>query len=59
MADHAEARNQPRSAQRFRRQSQDAFDQADVVLGALNEAATTTLQAAAEDEGAAKTEATG
>jgi two-component system chemotaxis response regulator CheB len=59
MADHAEARKQPRSARRFRRQSQDASDQAEVVLQALSEAAANTLQTTVEDEETVKTEAAG
>jgi two-component system chemotaxis response regulator CheB len=59
MADHAAARRQSRSARRFRHQSQDAIDQADVVLEALNQAALGTLQMTAEDEPVAESEATG
>jgi two-component system chemotaxis response regulator CheB len=44
MADHAEIRQQPRSARRFRNQGKDASDKANVVLAALREAAGNTLQ---------------
>jgi two-component system chemotaxis response regulator CheB len=50
MADHAEARGQPRSARRFRHQGEDASNQADVVLEALQAATANTLQTTAGDE---------
>lgn len=50
MADHAEARGQPRSARRFRRQAGDASTQAEVVLEALRDATANTLQTTAGDE---------
>lgn len=59
MADHAEARQQPRSARRFRNQARDASDQADVVLAALHDAAATTLQSVADDDEVAEREAAG
>jgi two-component system chemotaxis response regulator CheB len=59
MADHADARGQPRSARRFRRQAEDAADQAELVLQALNQAATNTLQTVADDEEPTKAEAAG
>ncbi len=58
MADHAEGRNQPRSAGNFRRQAEDASQQADVVLEGLRGAAGSTLRELAEDEGLEQ-EATG
>jgi two-component system chemotaxis response regulator CheB len=59
MADHAEARQQPRSARRFRNQGKDASDQANVVLAALREAAGSTLQTLADDDQLTEREATG
>ena len=52
MADQSEERDQPRSAQRFRRQADDASAQADLVREALAHAAEGTLRAvpAGEDE---------
>jgi CHASE3 domain sensor protein len=57
MADHAEARQQPRSARRFRNQAKDAADQANDVVSALRQAAQNTLQTVADDEAAADKEA--
>jgi len=59
MADHAEAREQPRSARRFRNQSRNASEQANVVLAALREAADDTLQGVIDNEETADSEATG
>src|SRR5205085_1150527 len=59
MAAHAEAGGQPRSARRFRRQAQDASDQAEVVRQAVSYATTNTLETLAEDGEALKTEAIG
>ncbi len=50
MADQADAHDQTRSARRFRRQADDASQQADLVLEALSGAAANTLQSLAEDE---------
>jgi two-component system chemotaxis response regulator CheB len=50
MAEHAEARQQPRSARRFRSQARDAGDQADLVLEALSQATATTLRSVAGNE---------
>jgi two-component system chemotaxis response regulator CheB len=44
MADQAEKRGQARSARRFRRQSQAASEQAEIVRQALSRAAGTTLR---------------
>jgi two-component system chemotaxis response regulator CheB len=57
MADHAAARQQPRSARRFRNQAKDAADQANDVASALRQAAQNTLQTVADDEAAADKEA--
>jgi hypothetical protein len=57
MADHAAARQQPRSARRFRNQAKDAADQANDVASALRQAAQNTLQTIADDEAAADKEA--
>jgi two-component system chemotaxis response regulator CheB len=59
MADHAQAREQPRSARRFRKQARDASDQANVVLAALHDAARNTLQSVADSDELADREATG
>lgn len=58
MADHAETRGQDRSARRFRRQAENAGDEADIVLRALKEAAGGTLQSIPSDEEMAEQEAT-
>ena len=50
MANHAVSRDQPRSARRFRGQAQDASDQAELVLDALQRAASTTLRAVSDGE---------
>lgn len=50
MADHAEARGQPRSTRRFRRQGEDASEQAERVLEGLHAATANTLQTTAGDE---------
>ena len=57
MAHQAEARQQPRSAHRFRNQAKDASEQADVVLIALGEAARSTLQSVADSDDVAQREA--
>jgi two-component system, chemotaxis family, protein-glutamate methylesterase/glutaminase len=54
IADHAEARQQPRSARRFRRQASDASEQADVVLASLRDAAGTTLQRVVDSDDVAE-----
>jgi two-component system, chemotaxis family, protein-glutamate methylesterase/glutaminase len=59
MADHAQARQQPRSARRFRDQAHDASDQADVVLTALREAAGNTLLSVADGADQIKQQAAG
>ncbi|MGN6167822.1 MAG: chemotaxis protein CheB [Solirubrobacteraceae bacterium] len=59
MADHAEARQRPRSARRFRNQAKDASDQANVVLAGLREAARNTLQSLVDDDEVAEREAAG
>jgi two-component system chemotaxis response regulator CheB len=59
MADHADVRQQPRSARRFRNQAKDASDQANVVLAALREAAGSTLQSIADDQEVTEREAAG
>jgi hypothetical protein len=58
MADHAASRGQTRSARRFRSQAEDASDQAELVLDALQRAASTMLRAVSEgeDEGHAEAE---
>jgi two-component system, chemotaxis family, protein-glutamate methylesterase/glutaminase len=50
MAQQAEVRNQPRSSRRFRRQSQAASDQAELVRKALTGAAATTLRRVGEGD---------
>ncbi len=50
MAKQAERRGQPRSARRFRRQSQAASEQAEIVRQALTGAAGTTLRRVAEPD---------
>ena len=57
MAHQAEARQQPRSAHRFRNQAKDASEQANVVLIALREAARSTLQSVADSDDLAQREA--
>jgi two-component system chemotaxis response regulator CheB len=59
MADHAQVRQQPRSARRFREQAQDASDQANVVLAALREAAGNTLLSVADGADLVQHEAAG
>jgi two-component system chemotaxis response regulator CheB len=59
MADHAQARQQPRSARRFRHQAKDASDQADAVLEALHEAADNTLRSLADTDDVVERRATG
>ena len=59
MADHAQARQQPRSARRFRHQANDASGQADVVLGALHEAADNTLRSLGDTDDVVERRATG
>jgi two-component system chemotaxis response regulator CheB len=59
MADHAEARQQPRSARRFRNQANDASDQANAVLAALRDAAGNTLRSVADSDDAVEREAAG
>jgi hypothetical protein len=54
MADHAGARQQPRSSSRFRKQADDAREQADVVLAALREAAGNTLQSVVDSDDVAE-----
>jgi two-component system chemotaxis response regulator CheB len=54
MADHAEARQQPRSSHRFRKQAEDASGQADVVLAALRDAAGNTLQSVVDSDDVAE-----
>jgi two-component system, chemotaxis family, protein-glutamate methylesterase/glutaminase len=57
MADHAEARQQPRSARRFRNQAYDASDQAKAVLAALRDAAGNTLRSVADSDDVVEREA--
>lgn len=52
LAKRSESRNRQRSARSFRSQARDARDQADLVRGVLNGAATTSLQSLADDGGA-------
>jgi two-component system chemotaxis response regulator CheB len=59
MADHSQARRQPRSARRFRKQAKDASDQANVVLAALQDAAVNTLLSVADGDDMAEQEAAG
>lgn len=57
MANDANGRDQPRSARRFRSQSRDASDQAELVLDALQQAASTTLRAVSDGDDDHQTEA--
>jgi hypothetical protein len=50
MAEHAQAREQARTARRFRRQAQSASDQAETVRRALVAAGQTTLARIGDDE---------
>jgi two-component system chemotaxis response regulator CheB len=59
MADHAQARQQPRSARRFRNQANDASDQANVVLAALRDAAGNTLRSVADSDDVVEREVAG
>jgi two-component system chemotaxis response regulator CheB len=59
MAAHAEAREQPRSARRFRSQAKNASNQADVVLATLRDAAGNTLQSVADTHEEVEREAAG
>jgi two-component system, chemotaxis family, protein-glutamate methylesterase/glutaminase len=50
MAEQSEGRDQPRSAQRFRRQAEDASQQAELVWEALSRAAEGTLREVTDGE---------
>lgn len=59
MADHAYARQHPRSARRFRDQAEDASEQANAVLAALRGATGNTLQRVADSDEVAERQAAG